>query len=222
MNRRVVVYGAGNLAGWVCPEIALCDGMEVTAFVADDPPGGSRSFLGLPLSEFASVEERYPSSEFDMLVLTGHRRMRDRRVTFEQAKEKGYRLASFVSPRAITCPDLVVGENVVIGPGAHVGPGCRIGSNVVICQCAHVGSKTEVKDHCYIAGRAAIGGLARLEELCFIGMNATIVDRAVLGTETFVAAGAVVGRTTEPFSQYVGNPAIKRGEHRDTGMVFFG
>lgn len=223
VKRPVVVYGAGGMAQWVCAELALCGGdIEVAGFVADDIPRDSHTFLGLSISSFTSAQEDYPPSEFEMLVLTGYRRMRDRRVTFARAKEKGYRVCSFVSPRALTYPDLLIGENVVIGPGTHVGPGCRIGTNAIMCQCVHVGSGAEVGAHSYVAARAVIGGAARIGELCFVGMSATIPDRAKIAEETFVAAGAVVGRSTAPFSQYAGNPARKRGEHRELGMIFFG
>ncbi|GEM_PF-1692944 len=222
VKRRVVVYGAGGMARWVSAEVALCGGgHEIVGFVSDDAPHESGSFLGHRLSTFAAVGRDYPPSDFEMLVLTGYRRMRDRRSTFDRAKEMGYRLCSFVSPRAVTYPDLVIGENVVVGPGSHLGPECRLGSNVIVCPCAHVGTGTTVASHCYIAGRAVIGGQARLAELCFIGMNATVTDRAELSEETFVAAGAVVRRSTEPFSQYAGDPATRRGEHRDAGMIFF-
>ncbi len=222
MRRRIVIYGAGGMARWVCPEMIAtgCD-FEVAGFVTDDAEGQGGSLFDMPISAFDTVEAEYPPDQFQMLVLTGYRRMRERRTTIDRARKKGYSLCSFISRRAITYPDLIAGDNVVIGPGVYVGPGCRLGENVTIAQSAHIGTGASVSAHSYIAGRAVIGGLAVVGELCFVGLNATVVDRAELGQETFVAAGAVVRRVTEPFSQYVGNPAVSRGEHRDGGMVFF-
>lgn len=222
MKRSIVIYGAGGMARWVCSEMiaAGCD-FEVAGFVTDDAEGQGGSLFDMPISTFDGVERDYPPEEFQMLVLTGYRRMRERRTTIDRARAKGYSLCSFISQRAITYPDLIAGDNVVIGPGAYVGPGCRLGDNVTVAQSAHIGTSAIVGAHSYIAGRAVIGGLAVVGELCFVGLNATVVDRAELGQETFVAAGAVVRRSTEAFSEYVGNPATSRGEHRDGGMVFF-
>jgi acetyltransferase-like isoleucine patch superfamily enzyme len=43
-----------------------------------------------------------------------------------------------------------------------------------------------------------------------VGVNATIRDRLRLGEGTLIGMGACVGRDTEPWSVYQGNPARKR------------
>ena len=159
MKRQIVIYGAGGMARWVFSEMAA-SGVDsgVAGFVVDEIGDDAGQLFGRPVTAFASAEFDYPPSDFSMLVLTGYRRMRDRVATIDRAKAKGYHLFSFVSQRAITYPDLDVGENVVIGPGAHVGHGCRLGLNVTVAQCAHVGTGAVVHAHTYIAARAVIGG----------------------------------------------------------------
>jgi hypothetical protein len=55
-----------------------------------------------------------------------------------------------------------------------------------------------------------VSSRATFEPYCFLGVNATFRDGLRLGEGTLVAMGACVGRDTEPWSVYQGNPARKR------------
>jgi acetyltransferase-like isoleucine patch superfamily enzyme len=58
--------------------------------------------------------------------------------------------------------------------------------------------------HVVLSGRCIV------EPYCFLGVNATIRDGLRLGEGTLVGMGACIGRDTEPWSVYQGNPARKR------------
>jgi carbonic anhydrase/acetyltransferase-like protein (isoleucine patch superfamily) len=98
--------------------------------------------------------------------------------------------------------DLVLGErsnlqdNVVVhadpGSPAIIGAGVSVGHGAVVHGC-------------------------RIEDGCLIGMNATVLNRAVIGAQSLVAAGAVVLEDTviPPRSLVAGVPAKVRRELTD-------
>lgn len=98
--------------------------------------------------------------------------------------------------------DLVLGErsnlqdNVVV----HADPGSP----------AIIGSDVSV-------GHGAVVHGCRIEDGCLIGMNATVLNRAVIGAQSLVAAGAVVLEDTiiPPRSLVAGVPAKVRRELTD-------
>ena len=98
--------------------------------------------------------------------------------------------------------DLVLGErsNLQDNSVMHADPGSPaiIGSGVSI-------------------GHSAVVHGCRIEDDCLIGMNATVLNRAVIGRESLVAAGAVVLEDTviPPRSLVAGVPAKVRRELTD-------
>jgi carbonic anhydrase/acetyltransferase-like protein (isoleucine patch superfamily) len=66
-------------------------------------------------------------------------------------------------------------------------------------------------------GHGAVVHGCRIEDDCLIGMNATVLNRAVIGRESLVAAGAVVLEDTvvPPRSLVAGVPAKVRRELTD-------
>lgn len=136
-------------------------------------------------------------------------------------KKPKIELASFVAPNVVIIGDVTIEE------GASVWYQCvlRGDENPIV-----IGERTNIQDltMCHETGgvgplivgsdvtvghRAVLHGCT-IEDRCLIGMGAIIMDRAVIGTESIVAAGAVVleGIKFPPRSLIAGVPAKVRRE----------
>ncbi len=104
----------------------------------------------------------------------------------------------FVAPTASIIGDVEIGEGASIWFGAvlrgdeaaiRIGPHTSVQDNAVI----HVyeGHDTVIEDHVTI-GHGAILEACHVKSGALIGMNAVVLDRATVGREALVAAGAVV------------------------------
>ena len=122
--------------------------------------------------------------------------------------------SSFIHPLAAVTGNVIIGENVYVGPGAAIRAdwgkiiiedGCNVqenctihmfpGVNVILRQGAHIGHGAII--HGAIIGRN-----------CLVGMNAVIMDNVDLGDECIVGALTLI-RSDEiipPRSVVVGNP----------------
>jgi galactoside O-acetyltransferase len=90
---------------------------------------------------------------------------------------------------------LIIGDNVLIGP------------NVVIRVANHGTARaTLMRDQAHKSGDIIIG------DDVWIGSNAVITSGVTLANGTVVGAGAVVTKSTEPYSIVGGVPARKIGE----------
>jgi carbonic anhydrase/acetyltransferase-like protein (isoleucine patch superfamily) len=95
-----------------------------------------------------------------------------------------------------------------------LGEDSNLQDNVVVH--ADPGSPTVIGANVSVGHGAVIHG-CRIEDGCLIGMNATVLNRAVVGADSLVAAGAVVLEDTviPPRSLVAGVPAKVRRELTD-------
>jgi sugar O-acyltransferase (sialic acid O-acetyltransferase NeuD family) len=201
--KPLVLFGIGAVARMAHFLWTTDGGRDVVACTVDRDflPGEPR--FGLPVVPFDTVAERYPPSDFDLFVAVGYSRMnRFREERFARARALGYDLPSYVSSRATTWPDLVLGQNCLVMEEVVLQPFVRIGDDVILWSAAHVGHESVVRDHCFVSSHAVISGLVTVEPNCFLGSNATIRDGITIGRECVIGAGAVVMRDTEPRAVY--------------------
>ena len=170
-----------------------------------------RLFEGKPVVPFEILEARYPPGEYHFFAPLSPRGMNKLRENiYRQGKERGYRYISYVSSRATVFPGTPIGENCFILEDNTIQPFTRIGNNVVLWSGNHIGHHSTICDHVMFTSHVVLSGHCTVESYCFLGVNATIRDGLHLGEGTLVAMGACVGRDTEPWSVYQGNPARKR------------
>lgn len=204
---KVVIFGTSAGAKLCHFSLVHDSPYEVAAFTIDRSYIKEESFCGLPVVPFEEIQSIYPPGEYKMLVaLLANRVNKTRAEKYQQAKEKGYELISYISSNAMTWPGLVVGDNCFIGEGTICRPFLEIGNNVMIMAGAFLGHDSVIKDHCFIASRAVLLGAVTLEPYSVIGANATVLDAVTIARECVVGAGAVIHENTQEKGVYRANP----------------
>jgi sugar O-acyltransferase (sialic acid O-acetyltransferase NeuD family) len=177
---------------------------EVVAFAADGDHITDRELYGLPVVPFEEVERLYPPDGHSMHISISYRRVNQLRAEkYRAAKAKGFRLLTYVSPTAVTTPDLQLGDNCWIGPNTVVQPFVTIGDNVYVGGGAHVGHHSTVGEHCFLAASVALAGFVTVEPFCFIGLNATVRDGITIARSTVVGAAALLLQDTREHGVYM-------------------
>lgn len=191
---QIVMFGAGKVAEVIYRHIAHSGVDEVVAFTVDrEHVPASGEFQGKPVVAFDDLARAYPPATHSMIVAIGYHQLNAvRKQKYEEAKRKGYRLASYVSPRAGVGDWLETGDNCIILDNATIEPGARLGNNVVVWSNALVGHHTVIEDHAWIAGQATFGGSARLGERSFVGLGAIVGHEVEIGEESLLGAGTLV------------------------------
>ncbi len=113
---------------------------------------------------------------------------------------KGYRPvvaeSAFVHPQAVVTGNVIIGEDVYIGPGAalrgdwgriEIRDGCNVQENCTIHM--FPGVTVILEEGAHVGHGAVIHG-AHLRKNCLIGMNSVIMDRCQIG------AGSIIGALT--------------------------
>ncbi len=125
---------------------------------------------------------------------------------------------AFLAENAVIIGDVEIGDGSSIWYGAVIRGdvhSIRIGqrSNIqdlAMVHCTFNYSPTLIGDDVTVGHGAVVHG-CEIKDRCLIGMNAVVLDKAVVGPDVIVAAGAVVleGSILEPGFLYGGIPAKK-------------
>jgi len=124
----------------------------------------------------------------------------------------------FLAETAVVVGEVTMGENCTVWFNAIVRGDVHsvtIGNNTniqdgAVIHCTYQKAKTVIGNNVSIAHNAVVHGCT-VEDNVLIGMGAIVMDDAVIGSNSVIAAGAIVlpGTQVEPGSIYAGIPAKK-------------
>jgi len=199
---NVVVFGIEKLAELAHFYLTHDSDHTVVAFTVDPEYLTSPEFRGLPVVPYHEIEQRYPPDQFSMFIPMSFEKMNHLRAAkYDDAKQRGYKLISYVSSRATIFSDFQCGDNCFILEDSTIQPFARIGNDVVIWAGSHIGHHAVIHDHVFIA-RAIISGSCVIEPFSFLGGNSVIRDGVVVARETLVGMETYIAKDTKEFEVY--------------------
>jgi sugar O-acyltransferase (sialic acid O-acetyltransferase NeuD family) len=210
MSKKIVIIGNTSNAKLAHYYFENDSEYDVVAFSVNEEFITDKVFCGLPVVDFGSIEESYPSLEFDVFVAVGYSNMNKiREKMYELAKEKGYNLPNYISSRCSFLSKELIGDNNLILEDNTIQPFVKIGSNNVFWSGNHIGHDAIVKNNCFLTSHVVVSGFTVLDNNCFLGVNSTIRDAITIGEFSLIGAGATIMKSTEPYSVYLANKPFK-------------
>lgn len=202
--RKLVIFGVRAFAKIAHFYFERDSDYRVVAFCVDGEYLTEPRFRGIPVVAFEEIEGRFPPDDHDMFVAVGHQKTNtQRQAKVAAAQERGYRLASLVSPKAYVADDLSVGPNSIVMEYAVLQPFVKVGHDSIIWSATGMGFQTEVGDHCWIVS-ARFGESVVVGDNTFVGLNATIGPKVRIGKANVIGAGALILKDTKDYEVYRG------------------
>ena len=209
MAEQLLIYGNGQMAEFALARFRRDARYAVVGFAVDRSVLRDPVLCGLPVVPFEDVEGQFPPAHVRMFIAVGPvQNNRIRADRYEQAKRRGFRFASYVSPHAIVDADVQTGENCSIGDNVIVDPCVRIGDNVRIGSGSVIGHHCMLGDHCFLGVNCTVLGSVRIGARVLVGAGAVIRDQISLGEASIVGIGATIVRDTAPESVHVAPEAV--------------
>jgi sugar O-acyltransferase (sialic acid O-acetyltransferase NeuD family) len=217
MNKtKIVLFGNGQMAETAHVYLNYDSPFEVVAFCVDRQYQSDGTYRGLPLVAFEDVESRYSPSDFDMFIPMSAKAVNSvREAKFNQAKSKGYKLVSYISPRALVCPETHIGENCFIFENNVIQPFAKIGDNCILWSGNHIGHHSTIGSHCFVASHVVISGRVNVGSNCYFGVNSTVRDGITIAPRCIIGAGALIMRDTDEHQVYMGLPGKRLPQRSD-------
>lgn len=216
---KLLIHGTGTLGKLLYFEIANDKDFEVVAFVCDDKYYSSNNFLGKSLYKTSEIEKVFSHKDVKVISTGSFSSLRERYNSYLVMKSKGYEFINYISKKAIVSNDIEIGENNIIFAGTYLDFFGKLGNCNIIRPKTHIGHNFDIKNGIYIAPGCNIAGYSVIKNLSFIGIGSTIIERICIEEECLIGAAALVIKNTEPYSKYIGVPAKKISEHKNTGVL---
>lgn len=208
MKKKLVLLGAGEMAEIAYEYFTYDSDYEVVAFSVERQYIKQPILAGLSVVPYEELEALYPAARYELFVAIPSSQLNRLRARFYlDAKQKGYRFATYISSRAFVWRNVKVGENTFIFENNVIQPFVTIGNNCVLWSGNHVGHRTVIRDHVFVASHAVISGYCDIGEGCFIGVNSTFNDHVKVAQYCVIGSGAIISKDTEAEKIYVSSPA---------------
>ena len=204
MTKKLVIFGAGDIAQLAYYYFSTDSDYNVVAFTVDSQYVKAKDFCELPLIAFEDILEKYPPSDYLLFIALSYTKLNSiRKSKYIAAKQLGYGLVSYISSRATILNNGLIGDNCFILEDNTVQPYARIGNNVTLWSGNHIGHHSVIGEHTFVASHVVVSGGVGIGEQCFIGVNATLRDHIKIGDRCVVGAGAILLGDAEPEGVYI-------------------
>ncbi len=208
--KKLVIFGTGDIAVLAHYYFEKDTEYEVVAFTVDAEYIDKDQLEGIPVYDFEKIEQLLHPGDCDMFIALSYAEMNKLRESkYKAAKDKGYRLASYISSYCTYLSQFDPGDNCFIFEDNTIQPFVKIGNNVTIWSGNHIGHHSEIQDHNFISSHVVISGHCVVESYCFVGVNSTIGHQVRIKKETLVGAGAIITKDTEEKGVYVPAKSVK-------------
>src|SRR5690606_35286031 len=168
MKKKLFIYGVGGLAEYAGYVFENDSDFNLSGFCIERTYIDQHPEISETTQVFEEIEQELQNSNVFLFIAVGNNLVRER--IYNLAKQKEIKLASYISSKASTWPNMKIGDNCFIGEGSVIQPFVKIGNNSILFG-ARLGHHTMVGDHALLSG-PTIGGNVHIGNLTFIGLNA--------------------------------------------------
>ena len=111
MKKRLVIFGAGDIAQLAHFYFSTDSDYEVVAFTVDRDFLAADSFCSLPIIAFEDVKTAFPTESHYFFVALSYSGLNAlRKSKYLAAKALGFQLASYISSRATVFMAVLIGQ----------------------------------------------------------------------------------------------------------------
>ena len=220
MSKKVIIFGT-NQTGQLAHYYFTNDSeFEVVGFTVDSAYKTSEQFCGLSVHDFEEIENYHSPDEVYMFAALSYAKMNEiREAKIKEIKEKGYKLASYISSKATIFGNVKVGEHNFILEDNTIQPFVEIGDNNTLWSGNHIGHHSKIGNNNFITSHVVVSGNVVIGDNCFIGVNATLRDGIEIADQTLIGANAFINRSTKREEIYKGIKAQLSNKKSDQTAI---
>ncbi len=208
--KKLIIFGTNDIAQIAHDYFESDSPYSVVAFTVDRNFITGTEFEKKPLIPFEDLESSYSPDSYEIFIALSYTQLNQlREKKYNEAKDRGYKIASYISSKCSYLSKYPPGENAFIFEDNTIQPYVKIGNNVTLWSGNHIGHHSTIEDHNFISSHVVISGHCTIKSHCFLGVNSTIAHKVEVGERTIIGAGAVITKNTEQDSIYVVPRSIK-------------
>lgn len=205
-HKSLFIYGVGGLADYAAYVFENDSEFEVIGSCIEKKYLYKNPKDMRDIKIYEELEEKLLQENTFLFIAVGNNIVRER--IYQNAKQKGIKLASYISLKASTWPNLEIGDNCFIGEGSVIQPFVKIGSNTILFG-ARIGHHCVIGDHVLLSG-PTIGGNVKIGDYSFLGLNSVVLQNLEIGPKNIIGMGVSIKSSTGEGEVYSSTTFIKR------------
>lgn len=210
-NKKLLIYGIGRLAEYASFVFEHDSEYEIIGSCMEKEYLQKNKIQDTGTKVYEEIQDLLLKEDHYLFIAVGNNLVRER--IYSNAKERGIRMATYISSKASTWPNLETGDNCFIGEGSVIQPFSKIGSNSILFG-ARLGHHTVIGDHTLLSG-PTIGGNVKIGDYTFIGLNAVVLQNLDIGPKNIIGMGVAIKASTREGEVYSSPTFIKRNVRFD-------
>ncbi|MEX1234373.1 MAG: acetyltransferase [Roseovarius sp.] len=196
MPQELLIIGAGEFADIAYEYFTVDSPYTVVGFAVERAHLAEDEKFGLPVVALEDAVARFdPATTEAHVAITSTQLNRVRQRLVGVAREHGYTLANFISPRAMVWRTATLGDNVFIFENNVVQHGVHIGDGCVLWSGNHIGHQSRIGDFSFMSSHVVVSGYCTIGPRSFLGVNATFADGVTIGADSLVGMAAVIKKS---------------------------
>jgi sugar O-acyltransferase (sialic acid O-acetyltransferase NeuD family) len=197
-DRKLVILGDSAFAEIAFEYFTHESRYEVSAFAVEQAYLKRDHLFDRPVVPLETLRERFPPGTHDVYVAIVYSQLNRLRTRLAQAaKQAGYSLASFISPRAFVWRNVKIGEHCFIFEDNVVQPFVTLGDNVVLWSGNHIGHHSRIGDNVFVSSHVVVSGFCEIGANTFLGVNSAVANNISVGKDCWIGPGVVIATDTK-------------------------
>lgn len=193
--KKLIIFGNGVMAKIAHFYFCRDSQHDVVTFCVNEGYIKEALFCSLNVASFEKIEKTHSPLEYQMFVAVGPSKMNsNREKIYQEAKDKGYEFASYISPNSI-CHSLP-GENSFVSDNVIIHPYVTLGVNNYFWDNAFISHDSIVGSHCYFSPGSIISTYADIANNSIIGTAAVVGTRVKVEKKSLIGAGCYISKKT--------------------------
>ena len=207
-NRKLILFGDSAFAEIAYEYFTYDSEYEVVAFTVTEEFLKNNTLFDLPIVPFEKVDSLYPPSEYEMHIALVYNNMNRIRIKFyQEAKKKGYKLASYISSRSFVWRNVEIGDNCFVFEDNTIQPFVKIGNDNVFWSGNHIGHHSTIGSHNFISSHVVVSGFCNIGNCNFLGVNSTMGNNLSIGDDCLIGSSVHIVRPVKDGALIKGTPS---------------
>lgn len=211
-TKKLIIIGDSAFAEIAQEYFNYDSEFEVVAHAVEQSHITKSHLNNIEIIPFENIIHKFPPSEFYIYVAIPYTNLNRLRTRLKnEAKDKGYKLASYISSRAFVWHNVQLGEHIFIFEDNTIQPFVTIGENSILWSGNHIGHHSHIGENVFISSHAVISGFCNIGDNCFIGVNSTIANNVTIKADCWLSPNSVIMKDTEENILYKASPSEASG-----------
>lgn len=212
-TKKIVLFGDSAFAEIAYEYFSHDSEYEVVAFTVSKQYHKKERLFDIPVVPFEDVERLYSPKEHYMHIALVYTQLNRIRMQFYyEAKQKGYRLANYISSKAFVWNNVEFGDNCFVFEDNTIQPFVKVGSNNVFWSGNHIGHHSNIGNHNFLSSHVVISGFCKIGDANFMGVNSTMGNNLEIENDCLIGSAVHIVKNIKSGSFIKGTPNIPESQ----------